>query len=309
MADRPFNLGIHPINWVGEDVAEHGADTTFETIVDDIASLGLKGTEMGRMFPKDPAVLKRELDARGIRLVSQWKSVLFSAPDYLERELEDYRRHAAFLAEFGSTVISTAEVGGSLHFDPRRSAREKTVLRLDEAGWDSLAKGLNAAGEIARSFGMKLAYHHHGGTVVEQPEEIDELLRRTDPALVHLLYDTGHAFYGGSDPLALLRKHYDRVAYIHLKDIRPMVLAEARTEGADFVSCIRKGVFTVPGDGCIDFEPIVRELLARGYGGWAMLEGEQDPALHQPREYAHRAIVYLDTILDRVQGTADTREA
>ncbi|HAF99130.1 myo-inosose-2 dehydratase [Paenibacillus lactis] len=296
MSNRLFKLGIHPINWVGEDVREHGDDTTFETIVDDIAALGLTGTEMGRKFPKDPAVLKRELESRGIQLVSQWKSVLFSDPAYRKQELEDYRRHAEFLAGFGSKVISTAEVGGSLHFDPRRTPNERVVLRLDDAGWESLAEGLNQAGEIAASYGMKLTYHHHGGTVVEQPAEIDRLMAMTDPSLVLLLYDTGHAYYGGSDPLELLRKHYDRIAYIHLKDIRHEILEQARLDGCDFVSCIRRGVFTVPGDGCIDFAPIIGELMERGYNGWAMLEGEQDPALHPAKAYAQRAIEYLDRL-------------
>lgn len=296
MSNRHFKLGIHPINWVGEDVREHGDDTTFEMIVDDIAALGLTGTEMGRKFPQDRTVLKRELDARGIQLVSQWKSVLFSDPDYRKQELEDYRRHAEFLAGFGSKVISTAEVGGSLHFDPRRTPNESIVLRLDDAGWESLAEGLNQAGEIAASYGMKLAYHHHGGTVVEQPDEIDRLMAMTDPSLVFLLYDTGHAYYGGADPLELLRKHYERIAYIHLKDVRLDVLEQARQARCDFVSCIRRGVFTVPGDGCIDFAPIIGELVKRGYDGWAMLEGEQDPALHPAKEYAQQAIEYLERL-------------
>lgn len=291
-----FKLGIHPINWVGEDVREHGADTPYDKILDDIQKLGLTGTEMGRKFPQDPAVLRKELETRGIRLVSQWKSVLFSEPAYRERELDAYRKHAEFLHGMGSTVISTAEIGGSLHFDPRRTPHEKEVLRLDEAGWRSLAEGLNAAGRIAREYGMKLAYHHHGGTVVERPDEIDRLMELTDPSLVYLLYDTGHAYYGGADPLAVLRQHYERIAYIHLKDVRRAVLDEARAEGADFIACIRKGVFTVPGDGCIDFAPILSELRSRGYDGWAMLEGEQDPDLHPPYEYALRSLRYLSAL-------------
>jgi len=291
-----MKLGIHPINWVGEDVREHGEHTTYEQILDDIAKLGLAGTEMGRKYPSDIAVLKKELAGRGIQLVSQWKSVLFSDRSYQEQELEAYRKHAAFLSEMGSKVISTAEVGGSLHFDPRRTPNEKVVLRLDEAGWAALADGLNKAGAIAAEYGMKLAYHHHGGTVVESMEEIDRLMELTDPAFVHLLYDTGHAYYGGGDPLALLRKHYDRIAYIHLKDVRQAVLDSARADEEDFVGCIRKGVFTVPGDGCIDFGPIIGELGARGYDGWAMLEGEQDPALHPAYEYAIKALQYLQSL-------------
>lgn len=294
-----FRIGAHPINWVGEDVREHGAQTSFEAIVDDMQRLGLKGTEMGRKYPRDPAVLKEELGKRGIDLVSQWKSVLFSDPAYREQELAAYREHAKFLADMGCKVISTAEVGGSLHFDPRRTPHEKEVLRLDEAGWQALAEGLNEAGAIARELGLKLTYHHHGGTVVEQPEEIDRLMELTDPALVYLLYDTGHAYYGGDDPLALLRRHYDRIAYVHLKDVREPVLEAARAERADFITCIRRGVFTVPGDGEIDFQPILTELLDRGYDGWAMLEGEQDPAAHPPYDYALRALEYINTVSKR----------
>ncbi|MFC5404100.1 myo-inosose-2 dehydratase [Cohnella soli] len=301
MMEFPFKLGVHPINWVGEDVKEHGADTTFETIVDDIQSLGLTGTEMGRKYPTDPDILKQQLSQRGIQLVSQWKSVLFSDPAYREQELEDYRKHAQFLKQMGATVISTAEVGGSLHFDPRRSPFEKEVIRLDDKGWESLAEGLNAAGRIAQEYGLKLTYHHHGRTVVESPAEIDRLMELTDPSLVYLLFDTGHAYYGGADPLEVLRKHYDRIGYIHLKDVRLSVLEEARLEHADFVTCIRKGVFTVPGDGDLDFVPVIKELVARGYAEWAMLEGEQDPATHPAYEYAFNALQHLKSILNDVQ--------
>jgi inosose dehydratase len=297
MAKLPFRLGAHPINWVGEDVKEHGESTSFETIVDEMQALGLTGTEMGRKYPTATDVLKRELSKRGLQLTSQWKSVLFSDPSYRDAELQAYQEHVKFLKEMGSTVISTCEVGGSLHFDPRRSSMEQEVLRLDEEGWRHLAEGLNAAGEIAREHGLKLTYHHHGGTVVERPEEIDRLMELTDPELVYLLFDSGHAYYGGADPLTVLRKYYDRVAYVHLKDVRPQVLEQARAAQADFITCIRMGVFTVPGDGCIDFRPIMQELAGRRYAGWAMLEGEQDPAKCPAYDYAKKAIQYLESLL------------
>ncbi len=296
MSNLPFKIGIHPINWVGEDVKEHGDDTTFEQIMTEIATLGLKGTEMGRKYPTDINMLKKELAARDIQLVSQWKSVFFSEPSCREAELEAYREHVLFLKEMGSKVISTAEIGGSLHWDPRRTPHEVEVARLDEAGWQSLAEGLNLAGKIAQEHGMKLTYHHHGGTVVERPDEIDRLLELTDPDLVYLLFDTGHAYYGGSDPLTLLKKHYKRIAYVHLKDIRQEVLDEARAEGVDFATCIRKGVFTVPGDGCLDFKPIFAELIQQGYSGWVLLEGEQDPALHPAYEYAKCSLAFIDAL-------------
>lgn len=302
MSLMPFKLGVHPINWVGEDVKEHGENTTYEQILDDIQSVGLTGTEMGRKFPVDVNQLKEELSKRNIQLVSQWKSVLFSDPAYREQELEAFREHAKFLKDMGSKVISTCEVGGSLHFDPRRTQNESVVIRLDDDGWESLVDGLNAAGRIAREYGLKLTYHHHGGTVIESPEEIDKLMDLTDPEEVYLLFDSGHALYGGADPLSLLRKHYDRVAYVHLKDVRADKLEQMKAVRSDFVTCIREGVFTVPGDGCIDFGPIIRELVDRNYDGWALLEGEQDPAEHPAREYAEKAIQYLSAIIEQKQA-------
>ncbi|MFF2479399.1 myo-inosose-2 dehydratase [Paenibacillus sp. NPDC058071] len=299
MSKFPFQLGVHPINWVGEDVKEHGDNTTYEQIFDDIQSLGLTGTEMGRKFPTDVEVLKAELSKRNIQLVSQWKSVLFSDPAYREQELEAFRDHAKFLQHMGSKVISTCEVGGSLHFDPRRTPNEKEIIPLDEAGWASLVEGLNAAGRIAQEYGLKLTYHHHGGTAIETPEEIDKLMELTDPESVYLLFDSGHALYGGADPVSLLRKHYARVAYVHLKDVRVDRLEKEKAAGSDFVTCIRNGVFTVPGDGNIDFEPIIGELIDRKYNGWALLEGEQDPAVCPAREYAEKALQHLNAIAER----------
>jgi inosose dehydratase len=302
MRQIPFRIGAHPINWVGEDVKEHGEHTTYEQILDDMQSLGLLGTEMGRKYPQDIDLLKQELAKRGMQLVSQWKSVLFSDPSYREEELAGYRAHVAFLKEMGCKVISTCEIGGSPQFDPRRSPDQKGVVRLDEAGWKSLAEGLNAAGAIAKEYGLTLTYHHHGGTVVERPEEIDRLMELTDPDAVSLLYDTGHAYYGGADPLTLLQKHYDRIAYVHLKDIRKSVLERAREEQADFITCIRRGVFTLPGTGDLDLQPVINELLDRGYDGWAMLEGEQDPAEHPPHEYARKALDYLNAVIFEKAG-------
>lgn len=292
-----FRIGAHPINWVGEDVKEHGENTTFEQIVDDMRRLGLAGTEMGRKFPADFETLKRELDKRGLALVSQWKSVFFTDPARRREELESYRKHADFLSRFGAKVISTCEIGGSEQFDPRRAPGEKGVQRLDADGWRHLAEGLNEAGRIAKSLGMTLAYHHHGGTAVERPEEIDRLMELTDPGLVGLLYDTGHAVYGGADPLEVLKKHRERIVYVHLKDVRKAVLAKAREDGAGFLECIRRGVFTLPGSGDLDFKPIVSELISSGYDGWVMLEGEQDPSLYPPYEFAERALQYLNRII------------
>jgi inosose dehydratase len=294
----PFHLGIHPINWVGEDVLEHGDFYTYEQVMEEISSLGFEGTEMSRKFPKNVNELRKALEHYNLQLTTQWKSVFFSDPNRHESELKAYRKHVEFLKQFGCKVVSTAEIGGSmLNQDPRRGQDETYVEWLDDDGWKYMIEGLNKAGEICRENGMYLVYHHHAGTVVERPEEIERLMEMSDPETVFLLYDTGHAYYGGNDPVQLLEKYYDRIKYIHLKDVRQDVLDKAREEKYSIRKCIRSGLFTVPGDGCLDFVPIIKILLERGYSDWVLIEGEQDPLQYNPYEYAKKSKSYIEDII------------
>jgi inosose dehydratase len=296
-----FKFGIHPINWVGEDVIEHGYQYSYEQVLDEIAELGFKGTEVSRKSPKDIDVLQKELKNRNLTLTTQWKSVLLSDGKEHERQLTSYRKHLEFLKQFDCKVVSTAEIGGSiLNQDPRRGENETDVLRLNTEEWKYLSEGLNEAGQLCKDYGMQLVYHHHAGTVVEQPEEIDRLMDMTDPNLVFLLYDTGHGYFGDNDPLELLRKHYDRIRYIHFKDVRKDILDELKNRPTDFRTFIKKGMFTVPGDGCIDFKPILKEIIDREYDGWILIEGEQDPDVYNPYEYAKRSKSYIENIVNEI---------
>ncbi|WP_274653818.1 myo-inosose-2 dehydratase [Paenibacillus humicola] len=290
-------LGISPINWVNEDVLELGDHYTFEDLLADFSSLGFRATENCRKFPKDPAVLRAALADKGIRLTSQWKGVVFTDPSRREAELEAYRNHVLFLRKMGAEHVVTCELGGSIIGDPRRPAGVRDVLPPTDDEWRHMTEGLQQAGEICREHGMKLVYHYHIGTIVEKPAEIDRLAATTDPELVHLLYDTGHAYYGGYDPLELLAKHRNRIPYVHLKDVRQDVLARVKRDAIRFQDAVILGVFTVPGDGCIDFGPIFRALNDTGYDGWMIIEAEQDPSVANPYEYAKLSRQYIDGLL------------
>jgi inosose dehydratase len=295
--NNQWRFGISPINWVNEDIPDLGDHYTFEELLDDFSSLGFTGTEMCRKFPKDPKVLKQRLEEKGIQLGSQWKGVIFADPERRKEELESYRKHVEFLNEMGCKHVVTCEIGGSPHADPRKSEDQTEVLRLTDEQWRHMTEGLEQAGRICKEYNMKLIYHYHASTVVESGEEIDRLMETTDPELVHLLYDTGHAYYGGSDPLSVLCKHYDRIAYIHLKDIRKDVLARVKRESIPFIESVTEGVFTVPGDGCIDFKSIFQELKERKYEGWMILEAEQDPDKANPYLYAKKSMTYMKKII------------
>jgi inosose dehydratase len=306
LIDIGFKWGISAINWVNEDIPELGDHYTFEDLVSEMSSLGFVGTEMSRKFPQDPDILFKELKARGLRLASQWKGVLFSDPRYRESELQAYSDHVDFLKKMGCKQVVTCELGGSVHADPRRSSNKGEVKQLTDDEWKHMVEGLHQAGEICKENDMELVYHYHAGTVVEKPEEIHRLMETTDSTLVHLLYDTGHAYYGGSNPLDILNKYHDRIKHVHLKDVRKDVLEQVRNEKIHFIKAIEKGVFTVPGDGCIDFTPIFKNLMAYHYDGWAILEAEQDPDIANPYDYAEKSVLYMEGIISKLVQEAKT---
>jgi inosose dehydratase len=164
---------------------------------------------------------------------------------------------------------------------------------MDDAEWDRLCKGLDALGKVAVERGFKLCFHHHMGTVVQTAEETDRMMQNTDPRYVFLCYDTGHFTFAGEDPLLMLQKYVDRVGHVHLKDMRLSVVEEARKNNWSFLTAVRNGAFTVPGDGNVDFDPVFRLLADAKYEGWLLVEAEQDPAKANPLAYAIKGRRYI----------------
>lgn len=297
-----YRIGIAPISWVNDDIPGLGDHYTQDQVLSEMAALGYIATEMGRLFMQDPPTLKTKLDLYGIQLASKFVGTLFSDADRLEEELQSFGKWVEYLKEMGSEYVIACEMGGSMHWDPRRSPVDKTIQKLTEIEWASLVEGLHRAARLCEQHEMQLVYHYHAGTVVETAEEIDRLMALTDPALVHLLFDTGHALYGGYDPLELLNKYEDRIQYVHLKDVRRDVLEYVKRENIDFRNAVLKGLFTVPGDGCIDFAPIFQKLMEKNYNGWIIVEAEQDPAAAHPYTYAQMAKEYIDMTVKSVKA-------
>jgi inosose dehydratase len=297
-----FRIGIAPISWVNDDIPGLGDHYTQDQVLSEMASLGYISTEMGRLFSQDLPFLKEKLEKYGIQLASKFVGVLFSDESRLEEELQSFQKWVNYLHEMGCEYVIVCEMGGSMHWDPRRSPNDIKIQKLTDKEWQSLVEGLHRAANICREYGMKLVYHFHAGTVVETAEEIDRLMESTDPNLVHLLYDTGHALYGGYDPVELLNKYEDRIQYVHLKDVRREVLEQVRKENLDFRSAVLRGMFTVPGDGCIDFVPIFEKLIKKNYNGWIIVEAEQDPAVAHPYKYAKMAKEYIDSTIQLVMA-------
>lgn len=283
-------LGIAPIGWTNDDMPDLGAENTFQQCVSEMALAGFSGCEIGNKYPSDPAELKKALDLRKMRIANRWFSSFILSKPFEEVEA-DFRKNCAFLQAVGAKRIGASEQSRSIQGTDKAVFDCKPVMTDEE--WKKLCAGLNRLGEIALEYGISLVYHHHMGTVVQTPEEIDRLMEGTDPELFSLLYDTGHLAYMGADYLGVLKKHVDRIKHVHLKDVRPEAVAKVKENHLSFLQGVRMGTFTVPGDGSIDFKPVFDILDKAGYEGWLLVEAEQDPAVANPFEYALKAREYI----------------
>ncbi len=291
MDSTMIKLGIAPIGWTNDDLPDLGGEIPFEQCIREMAEAGYQGSEVGNKYPKDPVKLKAALEPLGLSIASQWFSAFFTVGKKKET-IDAFKKHMAFLKAMGSKVIVISEQGHSIQGQVDTPLFDKKPM-LDEQGWGSLASGLNEIGKLAKNEGMKIVYHHHMGTVVQTEDEVATLMDKTDPGLVFLLLDTGHIYFSGGKPVRLLKNHGKRIAHVHLKDIRDAVRDRVIKEKWSFLKAVREGVFTVPGDGSIDFKPVFKELERLKYEGWFVVEAEQDPAKANPLEYAKKAREYI----------------
>lgn len=289
---KNVKLGIAPIAWTNDDLPELGGENTFQQCVSEMALAGFTGSEVGNKYPRDPAVLKPMLELRGIEICNAWFSTFLLSRPYEQTEAV-FKAHVAFLAAMGAKVVGVSEQSYSIQGIQSQPVFEGKY-EMNDAQWDALCDGLNRLGRLSlEEYGVALTFHHHMGTVVQSAAETDRLMAGTDPTYVSLLFDSGHFAYCGEDPTELVRRHAKRIKHVHLKDIRPEVVAKVRENRWSFLEGVRQGAFTIPGDGCVEFDPIFACLAESGYEGYMVVEAEQDPAKANPLEYAIRARKFI----------------
>lgn len=285
-------LGIAPIAWTNDDLPELGGENTFQQCVSEMALAGFTGSEVGNKYSKDPAILKPALALRGVEICNAWFSTFLISRPYEETE-KAFEAHVAFLAAMGAKVVGVSEQSYSTQGMQTQPVFEGKY-EMNDNEWTLLCDGLNRLGKLSlEKYGVALTFHHHMGTVVQTAAETDRLMAGTDASYVSLLFDSGHFAYCGEDPVAQVRKHADRIRHVHLKDIRPDVVARVKAEKLSFLEGVRQGAFTIPGDGCVDFDAIFKALSESGYEGYMVVEAEQDPAKADPLEYAIRARKFI----------------
>jgi inosose dehydratase/3D-(3,5/4)-trihydroxycyclohexane-1,2-dione acylhydrolase (decyclizing) len=273
-------IGINPIGWSNDDMRELGGATPLEICLAEAKDAGFSGVELGHKFPRDPVVLSRVLERFGLALVSGWYSsaLLQRTP---EAEMQVLRPHLDLLKALGCNVLVFAETSNAIHMDRQRPLAERPVM--PDLAWVEFGQRVTAVAERTYAEGVRLVYHHHMGTIVQSERDIDALMTASGPS-VHLLLDTGHAIFAGADPAVLASRWRSRISHVHAKDVRREIMERARAERMSFLDAVVAGVFTVPGDGCVDYAAVLCELA--GYSKWIVVEAEQDPAKAHPLTYA-----------------------
>jgi inosose dehydratase len=275
-------IGINPITWTNDDVPELGGDTPLETCLRETKQAGYAGTELGGKFPRDAKVLKPVMARHGLDVVSGWYDGRCAEKD-VAVEMEAIGPHLALLKAMGCRHVVYADTSRGRHGAIWGPISERPSLTAED--WPAYGRKLTELAERFADFGVRMAFHHHMGTIVETDAEVGLLMRHTGEA-VGLLYDTGHSVFSGGDPLTLVREHVKRVVHVHCKDARKTVLEKARSQDMSFMGAVMEGIFTVPGDGFIDYRAILKVLAENGYSGWLVVEAEQDPKKAHPLTYA-----------------------
>jgi inosose dehydratase len=285
-------LGINPLTWTNDDLPSLGAETSLETCLIQAREAGFTGVELGNKFPRVADELRPILQAHDLSLVSGWYSGRLLERD-VDAEWDAMSRHFELLHALGSEVMVFAEVSRCTHGDQRLPVSQRPQLAHHE--WPAFCGRLTALAERMNGEGLRLAYHHHIGTVVQSQQDVDRMMQSTGEA-VGLLLDTGHLTYAGAGAKlpSIAAQHAQRIVHVHCKDVRSFILDKVRNRDSSFLDAVLDGVFTVPGDGMVDYRSVLTPLASAGYSGWLVVEAEQDPVVAPSFEYASKGFKHLE---------------
>ncbi|HBV3339676.1 myo-inosose-2 dehydratase [Klebsiella pneumoniae] len=292
-------LGIAPIAWSNDDLPQLGGETPLTVCLSESRQAGFQGVETGGKFPKTTPELRTVLNEYQLDLVSGWYSGTL-LDNTVEEEIKKSLPQIQLFRDCGAACLVYGETAGTIQ--NRQDIPLDKRRRLTDEQMAIYAEKLSQYAAFCRDFGVPLAFHHHMGTAIEDEHDIDRLMAATSMD-VGLLFDAGHLVFAGVDPMSVLIKHGERINHVHTKDVRAEVLQSLDWQRHSFLDAVLKGVYTVPGDGMIDFTVIINQLAKIGYEGWFVVEAEQDPAKAPPLEYAQIGYKTLRTALDQAGYT------
>ena len=284
-----IKLGIAPIAWSNDDMPELGGDTPIEQCLEEATSAGFTGIELGGKFPRNPGITNFLLDKYNLKMPGGWYGSLLRGRS-AEIEWAAMQDHLNLLKLIKADVFVFADVSESIQGD--QSRKLSTRPNMDDEEFVQYCKKINEISNRLYDEGIPMSYHEHMGTIIQTENDVDMFMENTNNN-TFLLYDTGHLLFAKANYERVLKKYISKINHIHCKDIRKNILENSLENDLSFRESFLDGVFTVPGDGCIDYKPLFKILYENSYEKWLIIEAEQDPIKANPLEYAKIGYNYL----------------
>ena len=291
-----INLGIAPIAWSNDDMPDLGGDTPIETCLFEARSAGFRGIELGGKFPRNPGTIKYLLNKFNLEMPGGWYGAHLNERS-VEEEWQAMQNQIELHKLINSSVFIFADVSGSIQGEPIIPLSKRPILKDNE--WDDYCNKISEISKRLSDIGLPMSYHEHMGTIIQSEQDVYRLLDNTDDK-TSLLFDTGHILFAEGDYESILKKYVSRVNHVHCKDIRKEILNRSLSNDSSFRDSFLEGVFTVPGDGCINYKPLFETLHDNKYSKWLIVEAEQDPKKANPLKYAKIGYKYLNRMLTEV---------
>ena len=288
-----IKLGIAPIAWSNDDMPELGGETPIEQCLREANSAGFIGVELGGKFPRNPGIVKFLLEKFNLSMPGGWYGSKLK-----ERSVEDewqlMQDQIELFLSLDTKVFIFADVSGSIQGRGDVQLTKRPTLTLNE--WKEYSKKITEISNRLEDVGLPISYHHHMGTIIQTESDIEKLLDLTNEK-TKLLFDTGHLLFAQADYERCLKKYISRINHVHCKDMRKSVLEKSLKLDLSFRDSFLEGVFTVPGDGCINYNPLIKILYENEYSDWLVVEAEQNPSKANPYEYAKKGYNYLKKVI------------
>ena len=290
-----IKLGIAPIAWSNDDMPELGGETPIEQCLREANSAGFIGVELGGKFPRNPGIVKFLLEKFNLSMPGGWYGSKLK-----ERSVEDewqlMQDQIELFLSLDTKVFIFADVSGSIQGRGDVPLTKRPTLNLDE--WKEYSKKITEISNRLEDVGLPISYHHHMGTIIQTESDIEKLLDLTNEK-TKLLFDTGHLLFAQADYERCLKKYISRINHVHCKDMRKSILEKSLKLDLSFRDSFLEGVFTVPGDGCINYNPLIKILYENEYSDWLVVEAEQNPSKANPYEYAKKGYNYLKKVITK----------
>jgi inosose dehydratase len=291
-----IKIGTAPVSWGIMEVEGWNGQAPYAKVLDEMSEAGYQGTELGPYgyLPSEPERLRAELSSRELSMIAAFVPLPLAEPDRHDASFHEAMKVAELLASAEARMIVLAGDMNNARMNVAGRVNEERD-GMNQRDWHYAVEIISRIARACLEMGLSTAFHHHAGTLIETPNEIERLCASTDSALIGLCLDTGHYLYGGGNPVEAVQKYGSRIWHLHLKDVRSAVLGSVRREGVGFLEAVRRDVFCELGEGAVDFQGIKQGLIDCGYDGWAIVEQDVDASQPgvQPFESAVRSRRYL----------------